>query len=750
MRRSGSEAIPRGESGTVACKALISVAAAAAVWCIALRPVHAQNAPNGPNSPATAVTTAPAAVVVNTPDALLAILSNPALPPAERDEAARRLVDLNTPEAESALQKALVATGNPRGQQSAARALAEDPTPDPAYIIPLGAMIGGDPISTEAAARALAHLRESLDARLKLRSAVADRSLPPATRERVVRSLAPLADKPTAATLVGLVSSNAEPAAIRQAAGDELAEMTGLTENGRDAQRWAQWWAANENKPDAEFDAEMLGARAARLDRIEPQYERFVAEARDMLRENFREAEEARKEQVLLGYLRSTTGEIRQVGAGIVVDLFQAARPVPESATRELRSLIGDSDEQVRLEAAAAVREINDKGAIVAVLSQLEVERVPAIRAALAAALAPMGDPRAVQPLLRLLRDDNPTVVQAAAVALQRLRDRLTDVDAKTIAEIGRVLSEALRRSAAGAEAAPLREPIVAAMVAWATPEARETFITLLRPNEPPALRRAALRYFGKMDPDAAWPADNIVTSGAMEDRDESIRLAAVEALASTAQGQHAQQLFARLSPEVEPSQNVRDAAWKALAVLFPRLGVEQLNGLADRFKDSPERRLTVLGTLRDKLITDGKRASDLAVVRQNIGEEHMRLGQYGPAAIEFSAALSDSGRQGQVKELLVEQLMVAYLRGKEYEKATDFGATLIGQNPRYQTTIGREILSEVQRLERGGDLESALRLLTLSLKMDPPLAGSFHEKLRGYDSDLRKRLAASTSPAVP
>jgi tetratricopeptide (TPR) repeat protein len=258
------------------------------------------------------------------------------------------------------------------------------------------------------------------------------------------------------------------------------------------------------------------------------------------------------------------------------------------------------------------------------------------------------------------------------------------------------------------------------------------------------------LRYFGKMDPDAAWPADNIVTSGALEDLDDSIRLAAVEALATTAQGQHAQQLVARLSPDFERSQLVRDAAWKALAVLFPRLGIEQLNSLADRFKDSPERRLTVLETLRDKLVPDKGRANDLAVVNQNIGEEYMRLGQYGPAAANFKAALEGGGRQGQVRELLVEQLIAAYLRAKNYEDATRFGSRLIGENPRYQTTIGRQIIAEVQRLAGAADIESALRLLDLSLKMDPPLAGSFHDKLREYESDLRKRLAASTVPVAP
>lgn len=720
----------------MACKVLISVAALAAVWTTAVRLVHAQDGASPATAPATTV-------LLNTPDALLAVLTNDDASQAERDEAARRLVVMGTKEAEDALQRGLFDTGNPRGQLAAARALAEDPTPNPDYVDPLVTLIGTDLASTEAAARALAHLRDSEYARLRLLGAAANRDLPLQSRLAVIRSLAPLGDKRAAETLVNIVTTDAEGASARSAAARELVEMTGLAENGADPQQWTKWWAANQQKADAQFAREMLAARAERLDRIEPRLDRLVAEVRQHLRGHFQEA--ANKEQVLLEYLRSPASEVRQMGAEIVVELFEAGRGIPHSATQELRTMVGDSDEQVRFQVAGAVRAINDKGALDAVLTQLAIERVPTVRAALALALAPMGSPRAAKPLLALLKDENPTVVQAAAVALKGLKERLGEEEPKAATEVSRALNDALRRT--GAEAARLREDLVAAMVAWASPEPeiRETFRNLLKFNEPPAMRQRALQYFGQMGSDSAWPADNIVNSGALEDRDPSVRRAAVNALARTAKAEHAQRLFELLSPSVEPVPAVRDEAWMALAVLFQReFDAGLLNAWADKFIDTPERRLTVLEILRNKLI-DARLDNELAVVRQNIGETYMKLGQYGKAATEFKLAL-DVPRPGQVRDLLVTQLIQAYLLDRNYEEATRFGARMMAENKQYTSTIRPALTNEIDRLRARRETDSALRLVRLTLKLDPPLAESDQEKLRAIEAELR---TATTEPAA-
>ncbi|MGB7160481.1 MAG: HEAT repeat domain-containing protein, partial [Tepidisphaeraceae bacterium] len=357
--------------------------------------------------------------------------------------------------------------------------------------------------------------------------------------------------------------------------------------------------------------------------------------------------------------------------------------------------------------------------------------------------------------LIALLKDPSPGVVQAAAEALEGLRDQLRAADPRLAGEISRALNEALKKTRPGTGAA-LREQLVAAMVAWASPEPdiRNTFVGLLRPNEPPNIRRLAVGYFGQMGSDKTWPADNIINSGSLEDRDPGVRRAAVEALGKVAQAENAEKLFGRLKPgelgpDTEPEARIRDEAWKALAAMFPReFQIEQLNRWADRFPDDPERRLTILEALRTRLLEKGNDA-DLAVVRQNIGEAYARLGQYGKAATEFDGLLKSPSRQGQSKEFLARQLLDAYLKGKTYDDATRFAAQMIGENPSYQTTLGPDITNEAERLHREGDAESALRLVTLALKMEPNLAPSFAERLRRIERDAASKVAPPpTSPA--
>jgi hypothetical protein len=73
----------------------------------------------------------------------------------DRDEAARRLVGRDAPEARETLRRVLD-SGNRGAQLAVARALAENPRPDPAWVPSLFRLLGPDRPLTVAAAQALA------------------------------------------------------------------------------------------------------------------------------------------------------------------------------------------------------------------------------------------------------------------------------------------------------------------------------------------------------------------------------------------------------------------------------------------------------------------------------------------------------------------------------------------------------------------------------------------------------------------
>src|SRR5438552_19208114 len=80
-----------------------------------------------------------------------AILTDAGATPAQRDDAARRLVSRSSKEADDVLLK-ILKDGARDGQLAVARALASDPTPEPDFIEPLSWLLGSGLGLTGAAA----------------------------------------------------------------------------------------------------------------------------------------------------------------------------------------------------------------------------------------------------------------------------------------------------------------------------------------------------------------------------------------------------------------------------------------------------------------------------------------------------------------------------------------------------------------------------------------------------------------------
>src|SRR5688572_13304514 len=91
-------------------------------------------------------------------DHLRSTLENPEA--ADKDEAARRLVSRDTPEARAILNNVLDSAER-SGQLAVARALAADPSPNAQFIGPLQKLLSNDPQLTEAAAQALAQFKDN-------------------------------------------------------------------------------------------------------------------------------------------------------------------------------------------------------------------------------------------------------------------------------------------------------------------------------------------------------------------------------------------------------------------------------------------------------------------------------------------------------------------------------------------------------------------------------------------------------------
>lgn len=715
---------------------MATIMLAGAVTTAGLLPCRAASA----QSPAANEAVAPPAGEIRN---LALILADPSSTQEQRSEAARRLVAQQQPAARQLLAEALQDFSNLGGQLAVAKALLDDPQPDPSLIVPLFAAVKGPRELSEAAARALGNYKTNPEVLTRLIAQVEQR--PPIAerlRRDLIRTIGSIVEKRSAEFLVKVLRAPDETPAIHNAAAEALSELTGITEYGQDAQRWASWWERVAGKPDLEFRNDLFPRRSARFDQLRQRYAELAGSVDAMLRMQYQSAAPAQRPDVLMGYLKHGEPEFRAIGADIMRFEAQDNKAIPAAAKDQLRTMIGDSSAKVRLAVADALARINDATALQPLLAQLAQESDAQVRAAIARALAPINDPAAIPALLAMLDDPSYTAARAAAEAIERLGPKLRQDNPVLAAETAGKLRDALERRPQAPGNSELREALVGAMVPLRQEQLLPSLRTLLEGarGESAEIRRLALRAIGEI----GKPQSAGVIVAAIDDRDPRVRREAITALGNIPNaGDYAETLRQRLNPAVEPDADIRDKVWNVLTSTFPNLSVEQLQNFSERFRDEPQRLIFVYKELAAQQLKLRK-TDDLATTNQNIGATLMRLNEPKEAALYFKLALDYKKTQNvpdMVVVTLTEDLMKALLLSKQYPEAIAFAAASIRENPIHHQQMGAAIKQEAERLRNAGDLASALALITEAQKMDPPLGSVFRDQLAEIEVDVRNRM---------
>src|SRR5690606_3795701 len=197
--------------------------------------------------------------------------------------------------------------------------------------------------------------------------------------------------------------------------------------------------------------------------------------------------------------LKSPSPAVRAQGAArIYTDMVQGLRVAPEVQQQE-RSMIGDSDPQVRIAVAQALIAMVDSSAVDALLVQLRQETTAEVKNEIALTLAEIVEPRPIEPVQGLLSDDALRVAEAAADALKEFGRTLRDREPARATQTALQLRDLLEKGGQRAESPRFREAVVDAMAAMREPQLGQTFLRLVRPGESVGVRRAALRGMGAL-----------------------------------------------------------------------------------------------------------------------------------------------------------------------------------------------------------------------------------------------------------
>jgi HEAT repeat protein len=641
----------------------------------------------------------------------------------QREEAARKLVSRD---AEQALMRVLVDGGSRDVQLAVAKALALDATPNTEFIPLLSQLLGQDAQLTDAAAQALATFKNVPQARDPLTRYI--RNLDNGNNRRfVARALGRLVDKEAAFALIQLLRD--ENQLVRDAAADGLEQMTGES-FGTDPQRWGQWWNRVRAWEDAEWAQSIAQVKSAQFGNRDARLQSL----RDSVYKHVRQSMDANRGTAtadLLRLMSDQSDDMRTVAVQIVADEVGLKATPPEVA-EQLRKMVGDSSPLVRERVALTLGAINDPAALDALLTQAAQERDPDVLAAIVSALGPAaqfrGDFETVKRLLLASLDhESFAVSRAAAESFKALAGLLRDPKNQESATfVATSLQNRLRGTDKNVAALKLRESLVEALAELAHPSSRNVFQQLLnQETQSPFIRIWALRgLLNVAGADAAQSFVDVLNN----DPDRGVRHMAATALLTAAGYANIHAVYPRLGDR-EPDPSVRKVVWDVMTRLFEQATPDQLEFWVQEFKKGPPelsipRRLTVLTILERKLAEAGKDAQDLAVYRQNLGEVMLLAGKPEEASIKFLQAL-EYWKQRNAPEFarqpIVIQTMTALLQAKKDAEAVAFATEAVTQNPAWEGGIWTQVKNEVERRQKGKDVQGALALVREARKVPWP-----------------------------
>ena len=683
-------------------------------------------------------------------------------PQVQRDEAAQRLIEIASPQTRAIIQNALQGADE-RAQNACAKAIAEGRAIDPAWLPPLVDLLSRDP-TVASAARAL--VRYDGDPRAYQPLIVLARSRQQTSRTAIINSLGQVVEKPVAEMLVAIVSDATEDLSIRAAAADALTDLSGQSGLGTDASKWQAWFTARNPGNSAQWRTQVLAEQHPVLERLQTsdldRLRQFKSQIQGQLNNQYGRLTPPEKSKLLLSLLNDIDSDVREVGTQLVGSAMGEGQPISEEIHSRLIELVGDASPEVRQKIITVLKNLGDPNALDAILVQLQIENSGPLKIDLLDALSRPQNAKlkAIPVVERMLQDASPQVAARAATTLQALAPLIKANPGQGKQVFDRL--NGLMQQRTGLPGMPsdapgsavLRAALVGAMarLSDAAPlAAMDLFPRLLDPNEPPAVRRAAvpgLALLGEQAGDViAHELDLTV------EPDSGVRQAAAVALGQVGSFNYAKQLDTSTRQQSEPVRAVREAAWKAFQALLPlaSTSTHELGSWADVFfrekapdPEIPDRELVVRKELARRYEAAGDSQS-LAVEQQRIGEIYLNFmpQQWGESVPYLQKALKyweSSGTQRQTVVTLVQKLMYSLLWSGQFREAKQFGEKEINREGENQEVIGPAIRNVAQQLVERGDpasIKAASDLIDQALSMKPALDQRYYQDLKGLRDTL-------------
>jgi HEAT repeat protein len=634
---------------------------------------------------------------------------------------------------------------------------ARDPSKlDQGMVEPLLDLLGSpDQMTRTKAAAALSSFRTG-DVAARLGELAADLQVPIAQRLAAVDALAPnVAHRTVIEQLIRLLE--AEDDDLRRRVTSALRPASRV-DCGTDVARWRQWWEGKRTLDEADWlldRVELLTGRNRELQtamydfRAEQQQRDELLSRRlgEELEARYRLTPPAQKDELLIHWLADQVVEYRRTALSLIRSNISDNDPPPETVRAAMRNLFADQSTELRRAVFDVIAALTDPADAEPVRARLAQESEPEVREAILRTLGRLQNPSAIPDLTGELADPEAATgcVTEAAVSLGLLAS-LGAVDPAALAPAIAPLKQ--RFAAAGPEELHLRAALLGAMADIAATEFSEEFLANLDAAEPDLLLPAltGVRTIGdasRMDRILALVGHN----------DARVRRRAIEAVAALdGEAGHAEALFQRLHPGIEPDETVRQAAWEGFRSILTEVSPAVRFQWADRLGELPELEEAYLAELVQSLAGQKPvpaECTDARLWLAKLYEARARPADALPLWRDSWQALVEAGdsRAGDVGLSLLR----ATLDAGRYDGLDELLTALIaGLDAATREPIGRVVLGHLNARPDGADAPDMSELLD-SLERLPADAfdASFREAVRAARAELAAAEAQpTTAPA--
>lgn len=469
-------------------------------------------------------------------------------------EAAQQLLKRNYPQAAEALKGFLEDNANRPAQIAVAKAVALGAAENTLFIDPLMAMLTGTEATVRRpAARALATYKNH-GVHDKLMTIVHDAKRERAVRLEIITILQGLLDKKAVDALIQLLDDR--DAAIRDAAAAALTTLTNIRTFGNDPDRWKAWWDKNKSKPRSVWVSDL----AESLGRANSALEAENTLLRERLVKTYQElytaTPSARRDAVLMEYLKDTLGDIRLLGLELANRRILVGEKIPPAMAQQAQAMLTDKDDGVRRVSALLVANLKGDDAPQTLLARLKVETSRSVREGLLQALGQLRDPVAIPAVLEQVASKYEDVAASAARALQKIAEKSPFPQDQQDA-VAKVLIVRYRQNGFTPDGSALREALLSAMGIVPTKAVTALLQDALE-DQAATVRLAAVNGLAGL----GQPALAAAIVPLISDADRGVRQAALVAVGKLDGATYLPILLERTRPSVEADAAVQKQAW--------------------------------------------------------------------------------------------------------------------------------------------------------------------------------------------